>query len=170
MTILLGIDPGSRFTGYGVVKVTGNHYQYIDSGVIRIAATSVAAKLHTIYQGIQAVVLQHLPQEVAIEDVFLQNNFKAALKLGQARGAAIVAVANHGLNVAEYSARTIKQSVVGYGAASKDQVQHMVKRLLNIKDVLEEDAADGLAVAICHGQNRVLNRVYAELAQEAEVK
>lgn len=163
MTIVLGIDPGSRITGYGLVAVKGNHYQYVDSGIIRIDETSTAAKLRVIYQGIATIVQQYQPHEVAIEEVFLQHNVKTALKLGQARGAAIVAAANHGLVVAEYAVRTIKQAVVGYGAASKDQVQHMVKRLLNIKGDLQEDAADGLAVAICHGQNRMLKQVYTEL-------
>jgi len=162
----MGIDPGSRITGYGLVKVEGTRYQHIESGCIRTEQQNLAGKLRQIYLGIESVVQQYQPHEVAIEEVFFHNNVKAALKLGQARGAAIVAVATSGLTVAEYSPREIKQAVVGYGAASKEQIQHMVKRLLNIQADLQADAADALAIAICHGQNRMLRKVYAELINE----
>jgi crossover junction endodeoxyribonuclease RuvC len=163
MTIILGIDPGSRVTGYGCVKVDGNHYQYVTSGVIKTDLDeTMSQRLRDIYLGLQSVIETYRPHEVAIEDIFFHNNAKSALKLGQARGAAIVAVATLGFPLAEYSARTVKQSVVGYGAATKDQIQHMVKRLLNLQGALQADAADALAVAICHGQNRRLSALYAK--------
>lgn len=165
MTILMGIDPGSRITGYGLVKVEGTRYQHIESGCIKTDTKNLAGQLRQIYLGIEAVVKQYQPGEVAVEEVFFHNNVKSALKLGQARGSAIVAVATTGLSVAEYSPREVKQAVVGYGAASKEQIQHMVKRLLNLKVDLQADAADALAIAICHGQNRMLKKVYAELAE-----
>lgn len=165
MTILMGIDPGSRITGYGLVSVQGTRYQHIESGHIKTDTKNLAGQLRQIYLGIEAVVKQYQPHEVAVEEVFFHNNVKSALKLGQARGAAIVAVATTGLSVAEYSPREVKQAVVGYGAASKEQIQHMVKRLLNLQVDLQEDAADALAIAICHGQNRMLKKVYAELAE-----
>jgi len=151
MTIIIGIDPGSRFTGYGVIRWEGNQSHYLDSGHIAIAAYSPAERLQKIFSGIQTIVQLHQPHEAAIEQVFMHQNPGSALKLGQARGAAIVAL---GTDVAEYSARQVKQSVVGYGAAAKEQVQHMVKRLLNISHELQADAADALAVAICHAHTR----------------
>ncbi|HSW70231.1 MAG TPA: crossover junction endodeoxyribonuclease RuvC [Gammaproteobacteria bacterium] len=150
--IIIGIDPGSRFTGYGVIRQEGNQSHYLDSGCLNIAAYSMAERLQKIFTGLQAVIRLHQPEEAAIEQVFMHQNPNSALKLGQARGAAIVAL---GTNVSEYSARQIKQSVVGYGAAGKTQVQHMVKRLLNISLDLQADAADALAVALCHAHMRL---------------
>ncbi len=151
MTIIIGIDPGSRFTGYGVIQWEGNQSRYIDSGCLSISSYPAAERLHKIFSGLQEIMQLHQPHEAAIEQIFMHQNPGSALKLGQARGAAIVAL---GKEVAEYSARQIKQAVVGYGAADKTQMQHMVKRLLNISHRLQADAADALGVALCHAHTR----------------
>jgi crossover junction endodeoxyribonuclease RuvC len=145
MTIIIGIDPGSRLTGFGIIRSEGNQNYYLDSGCIRITAVNHGERLQQIFTGIAEVVRQYQPQQAAVEQVFMHQNPGAALKLGQARGAAIVAL---GLPISEYSARQVKQSVVGYGAAKKEQVQEMVKRLLNIPHSLQADAADALAIAL----------------------
>jgi crossover junction endodeoxyribonuclease RuvC len=157
MTIIIGIDPGSRITGYGVIRCEGNQNFYLDSGCLRITAENTGDRLTQVYIGIRDIVQQHQPQEAAIEQIFMHQNPGSALKLGQARGAAIVALS---LPISEYSARQVKQSVVGYGAAKKEQVQHMVKRLLNLSHDLQADAADALAIALCHAHARFcLNRI-----------
>ncbi len=156
MTIILGIDPGSRITGYGVIRSDGQRHQYIASGAIKAIQTAgLTDRLSQIFHGVSEIVQRYSPMECAIEQVFMAQNANAALKLGQARGAAIVAMASQGLPVAEYAARAVKQSVSGYGAANKDQVQYMVKLLLNVVGASAVDAADALAVAICHAQSRV---------------
>ena len=152
MTIIIGIDPGSRLTGFGVIEVRGNQSFYRASGCLKITAENSGDRLQQIFSGIKQVVQQHQPQEAAIEQIFMSQNPSSALKLGQARGAAIVALE---LPIAEYSARQVKQAIVGYGAAKKDQVQHMVKRLLNINEELQADAADALAIALCHAHSRL---------------
>lgn len=151
MSIILGIDPGSRITGFGVVRMQGQKIEYIASGCIRIKDGILSDKLNQIFDCISEVVQEYKPDEAAIEQVFMSKNADSALKLGQARGAAMVAMAQHALQVAEYSARQIKQAVVGTGAADKSQVQHMVTSLLSLSASPQADAADGLAVAICHG-------------------
>lgn len=150
MAIILGIDPGSRITGYGVIAQQGHKLTYIGSGCIRVNADTLADKLHIIFNGVSEVITQFNPQQFAIEQVFMARNPDSALKLGQARGAAIVAATTNQLPVAEYSARQIKQAVVGTGAADKSQVQAMVKSLLKLPGTPQADAADALAVAICH--------------------
>lgn len=154
MVKILGIDPGSRITGYGIIDVVGNHHCYLASGCIRLQQPCLSERLATIFQVITGLMVEWQPEEAAIEEVFVHHNVQGALKLGQARGAAIVAMAHYGLPVAEYSAREIKQSVVGYGAADKVQVQHMVKILLNLTATPSADAADALAVALSHAQQR----------------
>jgi crossover junction endodeoxyribonuclease RuvC len=151
---ILGIDPGSRITGYGIIDVVGNHHRYLASGCIRLQQPCLSERLAAIFQAITGLMVEWQPEEAAIEEVFVHHNVQGALKLGQARGAAIVAMAHYGLAVAEYSAREIKQSVVGYGAADKVQVQHMVKILLNLTSTPSADAADALAVALSHAQQR----------------
>ena len=151
MSVILGIDPGSRITGFGVVRMQGQKIEYIASGCIRIKDGILSDKLNQIFDCISEVVQEYKPDEAAIEQVFMSKNADSALKLGQARGAAMVAMAQHALQVAEYSARQIKQAVVGTGAADKSQVQHMVTSLLSLSALPQADAADGLAVAICHG-------------------
>lgn len=154
MTLILGIDPGSRFTGYGIINVTGNRSEYITCGCIRVATAALPLRLKQIYAELCQVIEEFSPQEAAIEEVFMGKNASSALKLGQARGSAIVACVNHELEVSEYSTRKVKQAVVGNGAADKLQVQHMVKALLRLSGKIQEDAADALAVAICHSNTR----------------
>ncbi len=150
MTIVLGIDPGSRKTGFGVIHTQGGKHEYIASGVIRVADYEFAERLKRIYESLQIIIEQHCPQVMVVEQVFMSNNANSALKLGQARGAAVTAGAVAGLRVDEYSARQIKQAVVGTGAADKHQVQHMVKHILKLSKTPQEDAADALAAALCH--------------------
>ncbi|EKD53873.1 MAG: Crossover junction endodeoxyribonuclease ruvC [uncultured bacterium] len=152
MTIIIGIDPGSRFTGYGIIKWEGNQSHYVDSGCLSLSTAPVSERLQNIFLKLKTMMELHQPKEAAIEQVFMHQNPNSALKLGQARGAAIVAFG--GITMAEYSARQIKQAVVGYGAADKNQVQHMVKRLLNISQTLKADEADALAIALCHAHTR----------------
>jgi crossover junction endodeoxyribonuclease RuvC len=147
---ILGIDPGSRLTGYGVIEKSPQGYKYIASGCIRIQADYFPDRLKQIFDGILQVVQLYRPEEMAIEQVFMHKNADSALKLGQARGAAICAVQSTGLPVFEYAARQVKQAVAGKGNADKLQVQHMVKILLNIQGVLQIDASDALGIGICH--------------------
>lgn len=154
MPLILGIDPGSRTTGYGLVEVKGNKFRYVECGCIKTGDGSLPQRLKKIFAGVLAVIEQHHPDEVAIEEVFMGRNAASALKLGQARGAAMSACLSLDLPVDEYSARQVKQAVVGAGAAQKHQVQHMVKALLTINDNIEEDAADALAIAICHANTQ----------------
>jgi len=155
LSIILGIDPGSRLTGYGVVKHQGRNFEYLGSGCIKAisAGEDLGDRLQTIFAGVSELIIQFKPDMFAIEQVFMAKNPDSALKLGQARGAAIVAATNSGLTIAEYSARQIKQSVVGTGAAKKEQVQHMVKTILKLPGTPQADAADALAVALCHGHS-----------------
>ncbi|RDV25235.1 crossover junction endodeoxyribonuclease RuvC [Alteromonas aestuariivivens] len=148
--IILGIDPGSRVTGYGVIARRQTKLVYVASGCIRIKGDTLAERLAQIYTGVSDIVRQFQPEQFAIEQVFMAKNPDSALKLGQARGAAIVAATQAQLPVAEYSARQIKQAVVGKGGAEKAQVQHMVKHLLQLPGTPQADAADALAVALCH--------------------
>lgn len=152
MAIILGIDPGSRITGFGVIESDGNRHRYVASGCIRMAELPLPERLQRIYAGIAEIVATYHPEQSAIEQVFLAKNPDSALKLGQARGAAIVALMNHSLPVAEYSARQVKLAVVGRGAALKEQVQHMVVNLLSLTKAPPADAADALAIAITHAQ------------------
>tara|TARA_R100000687_G_scaffold7370_7_gene7103 strand:+ start:123677 stop:124198 length:522 start_codon:yes stop_codon:yes gene_type:complete len=153
VAIILGIDPGSRITGYGVIQRVGRQQQYLGSGCIRMQGDALAPRLQQIFDGVSQLILQYKPDMFAIEQVFMAKNPDSALKLGQARGAAIVAASNQGLDVAEYSARQIKQSVVGNGNAQKTQVQHMVTVILKLPGTPQADAADALAVALCHSHS-----------------
>ncbi len=150
MALIIGIDPGSRRTGYGVVAVSGARVTYVGSGVIRLPEVDLPARLGIIFAAVSELIATHRPTQMAIEEVFLARDPRAALRLGQARGAAVVAGVSAALPVAEYSARTVKKAVVGIGAATKEQVQHMVQRLLGLAAAPGEDASDALAVAICH--------------------
>ncbi len=151
MTRILGIDPGSRITGYGVIEETSkNSYKYIASGSIKIKADSFPERLKQIFDGITEVIALYQPNEMAIEQVFMHKNADSALKLGQARGAAICALMVADLPVSEYAARQVKLAIVGKGGADKSQVQHMVKVLLSLQGVLQEDASDALGIALCH--------------------
>ena len=154
MTIILGIDPGSRITGYGIIEELNRKIRYIDSGCIRTSEGALSQRLLQIYDGICLLMDRYYPEEVAIEAVFMHKNASSALKLGHARGVAMVAAASHRVLVNEYSPREVKQSVTGYGAALKDQVSHMIVNLLMLNRKPQSDAADALAVAICHSNHR----------------
>ena len=147
---ILGIDPGLRVTGFGVIEKSGSKLTYITSGCIRVPVGELPDRLKTIFEGLHEVIGLHSPQQVVIEKVFVNVNPQSTLLLGQARGAAICAAVDAGLPVAEYTALQVKQSVVGKGHAAKEQVQQMVKRLLKLSGVPSPDAADALACAICH--------------------
>lgn len=153
MSIILGIDPGSRVTGYGVIRQQGRHLIYLGSGAIRTKVDDLPNRLKRIYAGVTEIITQFQPDMFAIEEVFLAKNANSALKLGQARGVAIVAAMNQDLPVFEYSARRVKQTVTGSGGADKLQVQEMVKRLLLLSDTPQSDAADALAIAITHAHS-----------------
>ena len=150
MAIILGIDPGSRLTGFGVINTVGQRIEYIASGCIRTGTGDLADRLKVIFESVTQLIELHCPQQFATEQVFMGSNASSALKLGQARGVAIVAASMQNLPVHEYAPRTIKQAVVGTGAADKEQVQHMVQRLLKLPGIPQADAADALAIAICH--------------------
>ena len=151
--IILGIDPGSRTTGFGVIRMFGSKMEYLSCGCIRTTGQSIPTRLDEIFNGVGEVVEKYQPDCMAIEQVFVAKNPGSALKLGQARGAAIVACVSRELEVSEYSARQVKQSVVGYGNAEKIQVQQMVAKLLGLNKTPQSDAADALAIAICHAQS-----------------
>lgn len=150
MTIVLGIDPGSRVTGYGLVNAVGNRQEYVASGCIRTGGGELPERLGKIQAGLDEVIRSYCPEQAAIEKVFVYRSAESALKLGQARGAAILTATMAGLEVAEYAAPKIKQALTGTGAADKAQVSHMVQVMLGIRGDLQSDAADALAIAICH--------------------
>ncbi|WP_045224081.1 crossover junction endodeoxyribonuclease RuvC [Methyloterricola oryzae] len=150
MTRILGIDPGSRATGYGVIDERANGAVLVACGCIRTDTETFPDRLKQIYDGVFRVVQDYAPHELAIEQVFMHKNADSALKLGQARGSAICGALAGGLPVFEYAARQVKQALVGKGSADKVQVQHMVRILLNMSGALQADAADALGVALCH--------------------
>lgn len=160
MPRILGIDPGSRLTGFGLIDTDGARSVYVDSGCVRVAGTGLAERLGEIFNGISELVQHYRPDEIALERVFVHRNVDSALKLGQARGAALAAVAQAAVPVSEYSPSEIKQAVVGKGGAAKTQVQHMVTALLRLACAPQADAADALAAALCHAQlRRALGRI-----------
>ncbi|AHF74276.1 Holliday junction resolvase [Candidatus Sodalis pierantonius str. SOPE] len=150
MTVILGIDPGSRITGYGIVRQDGRKLSYLSSGCIRTKVDDLPGRLKLIYAGVSEIITQFQPDCPAIEQVFMAKNADSALKLGRARGVAIVAAINLDLPMFEYAARQVKQTVVGTGSAEKSQVQHMVRTLLTLSANPQADAADALAIAITH--------------------
>ncbi len=147
---ILGIDPGLRVTGFGVIEQTGQRLTYVTSGVIRTPDGDLPSRLGTIFAGIATLIREHSPDQSAIEKVFVNVNPQSTLLLGQARGAAICGLVAGGVPVAEYTALQLKQAVVGYGRATKEQMQQMVGRLLNLPGLPGTDAADALGMAICH--------------------
>lgn len=153
-TRILGIDPGSRRTGVSIIDVQTSSFKHVYHGVVATSDEDFPSRLKDIFDGITLLIREYRPQECAVETVFLSKNPSSALKLGQARGAAIVAAVNAGIPVSQYAPRAIKLSVVGTGAADKTQVQYMVGMLLNISGKIAPDAADALAVALTHGQVR----------------
>lgn len=161
---MLGIDPGSQCTGFGIVDVTGTRLAYVASGVIRTPQGEFAARLCEIFTGIRSIVAEYRPQEIAIERVFVNRNPDSALKLGQARGAAICGTVDANAAVFEYATRQIKQAVVGSGGAEKAQVQLMMRSLLRLEGRVASDAADALAAAVCHA---LRGRFRASLTQSS---
>ena len=148
--LVLGIDPGSRRTGYGLLAVRERSVEYVASGCIKAEVGDMPQRLGIIYRGVSELIGQFNPTELAIEEVFLAKNASSALKLGQARGVAIAAAVAGELPVHEYAARRVKQSLVGTGRGSKEQVAHMVRILLKLPGAPQADAADALAIALCH--------------------
>ena len=162
---ILGIDPGSRLTGYGIIEMHAGRAIWVGSGCIRISGEDLANRLRILVEGLAEIVDQHQPAVVAVEQVFMHRNADSALKLGQARGAAISVVAGRHLPVHEYTPTQIKKAIVGKGNAAKGQVQHMVKAMLGLSHFPQEDAADALAVALCHAHTaQTLSRMTASQA------
>ena len=158
LALILGIDPGSRTTGFGIINMVGQTATYVTSGCIRCGEGEIPERLTRIFDGIDELIETWVPQQFAIERAFMGKNADSALKLGQARGVALVVAARHGLPIYEYAPRAIKQAVSGSGNADKEQIQHMMKVLLKLPGLPQVDAADALAVAVCHGYSQ-LNRV-----------
>jgi len=154
MVRILGLDPGSRVTGYGVVDAGQSGVRYVASGSIRVGDGAMPARLLEIHRHVAELVDAYAPGEIAIESVFMHRNPDSALKLGQARGAALCGACHAGATVFEYAPRAVKQTVTGTGAAEKRQVQHMIRVLLAVKGRIGSDAADALAIALCHAQHR----------------
>ena len=154
MGLILGIDPGSRITGYGVIESGRQGETYVASGSIRTQGDSFPDRLAQIFSALGTVIEKHHPDVVAVEKAFMARNADSALKLGQARGASIAAAASFSLPVYEYAARAVKQSVVGRGGADKSQVQHMICKMLRLRGVPGPDAADALAIAMCHAHHQ----------------
>lgn len=155
MTIILGIDPALQHIGWGVVSVSGNQFSFVACGTIHTNAKhNMPTRLREIHDGLQLVIALYKPDEAAIEETFVNKNNASSLKLGQARGAIILSASLAGLELSEYSANLVKKSVVGSGHAGKEQVATMVKILLPASDAKGADAADALAVAICHANHR----------------
>lgn len=155
---ILGIDPGTRVTGYGLIKKDGNRLLHIDNGAIYTRSEDpLALRLKSIHDGLVRIIAEYAPQMMAVEQIFVAKNALSALKLGHARGAALLTGMNAGLPIFEYSALQVKSAVVGYGKAAKPQVQQMVRALMNLPEIAQEDASDALAVAICHAHSYHLN-------------
>lgn len=157
---ILGIDPGSRLTGFGVLDFCGDAPTYVASGTVASDEGAFADRLRRIFDSVGGIVLEYRPDIVVVESVFMHKNAGSALKLGHARSAAICATFQHQLEVFEYAPREIKQAVVGTGAATKEQVQHMIVSILKLDGMPAPDAADALAAALCHGNQR---RIQAHL-------
>lgn len=150
--IIIGIDPGTNITGYGIIRFSGNSLKRIDSGIIRLPSSkSIHKRLEIIYDELFKLIKKHKPDEFAIETAFYGKNVQSAMKIGYARGVSILAAVHCGINVSEYSPREVKKSVVGKGAASKQQVNYMIKNILALSDMkMKSDESDALAIAICH--------------------
>jgi crossover junction endodeoxyribonuclease RuvC len=159
-TVVLGLDPGSRCTGYGLVRERSGVLTYLEAGTIRPdTSRHLSVRLGQIFERLSTLIEAHQPTVAAVEDVFVSNNTSSALKLGQARGAVLVACATRGLAVFAYEPTQIKKTLVGVGRAGKDQVAFMVGQLLGVRPGWSQDSSDALAVAICHLNQRRLNRL-----------
>jgi crossover junction endodeoxyribonuclease RuvC len=160
---ILGIDPGSRITGFGIVERIGTRIAYVESGCIRAGDGEFTGRLKTIFDGVRDLIRIYHPTHVAIEKVFMHRNADSALKLAQARGAALCAALTSELPISEYTPTEIKQATVGKGNAAKEQVQHMIRALLGLPGTPQADAADALAVALCHAHtDQTLSRLTAK--------
>jgi crossover junction endodeoxyribonuclease RuvC len=149
--VVLGVDPGSQVTGYGLLEKKHNRLVCINAGHITPSGKApFYTRIHTIFKGIAEIIEKHHPDQMAIEDIFYARNVKSSLKLGHARGAVLVAAVQFGLEIFEYTPLEVKKSVVGYGRATKEQVRSMVKVILGLKDIPGLDTSDALAVGICH--------------------
>ena len=165
MTLVLGIDPGTATTGYGLVRdLPDDNLQMVDFGVIQTPAGLPAAeRLSLLYHRLRELLLLHRPESAAVEKLFFQNNVKTAIAVGQARGVVLLALAEAGLEIAEYTPNEVKQAVAGYGSADKKQIQEMVRILLRMAHIPQpDDAADALAVCICHQHSARLNMLLAQ--------
>src|ERR1700758_320283 len=166
MPRLLGIDPGLRFTGWGVIEADGNRLRHIANGVIATDSTAnVPERLRVLHDALAILLARHRPDEAAVEETYVNRNGTATLKLGYARGIALLAPALAGVPVSEYAAKSVKMAVVGTGGAEKEQVQMMVRRLLPGATIRRADAADALAVAICHAHYRASRLAWATRAR-----
>lgn len=152
---ILGIDPGYAILGYGIVEMNGNRFKVLDYGAVTThAKMEMPDRLKVLYNSLMEIIVHHEPEVASIEELFFNTNAKTAILVGQARGVAVLACANSGLDIAEYTPLQIKQALVGYGRAEKKQVQTMVKTILNLKEVPKpDDTADALAAAVCHGHS-----------------
>jgi len=160
---ILGIDPGSRITGIGVIIAQGNDLKHVFSESVKLPKSDLPERLHAIYARLQTVIAQTRPDVAIIEKVFIAKNPQSALVLGHARGAAMLAAVNNQIAVSEYSATEIKKTVVGRGRADKAQVQHMMRILLGLRVAPEEDASDALAAAVCHAHHQQINATVREV-------
>ena len=156
---IIGVDPGSLKTGVGIIDVQGNHLRHIHHSVIHCGKGDFDSRLHILFDRLKSIITEYKPETSAIEDVFVSKNAASALKLGQARGALIAACGACGLRVSPYPPTQVKQAIVGFGRADKKQVQHMVRMLLHPPEPLPEDAADALAVAICHAHHIPMQKI-----------
>jgi crossover junction endodeoxyribonuclease RuvC len=167
---ILGLDPGSRRTGFGLIECRDSQCVHVAHGcIVPRAAAAASERLRLIFEGVAALILEHSPDEIAIERVFVSRNVDSALKLGQARGAALSAVPR-GTSVFEYAPREIKLSVVGFGGAEKSQVAHMMRALLDVHERLATDASDALAVAVCHAHSRRVHQLAVAGARVARTR
>ena len=167
---ILGIDPGSRLTGFGVVDCRGDVQGYVASGSVQSIGGTFPDRLRRIFQSVGEIMAEYRPDVVVVESVFMHRNASSALKLGQARSAAICATFGYDVEIHEYAPREIKQAIVGTGAATKDQVTHMVCRLLKLDGQPSSDAADALAAALCHANRRRVQRALGTAAIVAALK
>lgn len=156
---MMGIDPGSRSLGYGIVETDGSGFRYVSSGrIVPGPDNPLHSRLAELYEGLRGVISEFGPSEVVVEKIFFAKSVKSSLSLGHARGVALLAAASAGLKVHEYSALAVKKAVTGYGKAEKGQVQEMVKRILDIRSALSPDGADALALALCHINSKAFNK------------
>lgn len=157
---ILGVDPGSNFTGWGIVSFQNGRLQHIAHGVIktRLVSEHFFERVYTIFDQLSGIIAEYVPDCAAIEDIFLGKNVNSALKLGQARGSAITAIKHHKLSLEAYSPTQIKTATTGYGRSEKEQVSQMVSMLLNLDKISSSDASDALAIAICHANLSAFNK------------